>query len=221
VIIISTNFLIFLIWKLFNLNPIPYQQHFEYSTFNECLLLNRDEYKYVAIIDDDEAVLPRKPYNNELNEDLYTKDSPYPEEIDPISNKPSKYIPYFNNLRNNFNLGSKASLGFKWAAYLKHKHMKLIFSEIEKMLKSTRFNCTLLKIVDNHEYTAVFDILGLDFNISIQNEQDYKYAKYLYDMHLKYIEPFLAKNSKQLELVPEPYNRFYYFKGEETVRHWW
>jgi hypothetical protein len=40
-------------------------------------------------------------------------------------------------------------------------------------------------------------------------------------MHIKYIEPFLNQNNKQLELVPEPFNRFYYFKGEETVRYWW
>jgi hypothetical protein len=206
---------------LFNLNPIPYQQHFEYSTFNECLLLNRNKYKYIAIIDDDESILPRYSHNNnELNESLYTNNYNYPHEIDTITNKSSKYIKYFNNLRNKFNLGQKSSLGFKWAAYLKHKHMKLIFNEIERILKLNGFQHTL-HIVDKQEYTGVFDILGLDFNISISNEDDYKYAKYLYEMHIKYIEPFLNQNNKQLELVPEPFNRFYYFKGEETVRHWW
>ena len=40
-------------------------------------------------------------------------------------------------------------------------------------------------------------------------------------MHIKYIEPFLNKNNKQLELVPEPYNRFYYFNGDQSVRYSW
>ena len=205
---------------LFNLNPIPYQQHFEYSTFNECLLLNRNKYKYIAIIDDDESILPRYSYNNELNESLYKYNYNYPHELDTITNKSSKYIKYFNNLRNQFNLGQKSSLGFKWAAYLKHKHMKLIFNEIERILKLNGFQ-HILNIIDKDEFTNTLELHGLHFKISINNEDDFKYAKYLYEMHIKYIEPFLNQNNKQLELVPEPYNRFYYFKGEETVRHWW
>jgi hypothetical protein len=205
---------------LFNLNPIPYQQHFEYSTFNECLLLNRNKYKYIAIIDDDESILPRYSYNNELNESLYTNNYNYPHEIDTITNKSSKYIKYFNNLRNKFNLGQKSSLGFKWAAYLKHKHMKLIFNEIERILKLNGFQHTL-NIIDKDEFTNTLELHGLHFKISINNEEDFKYAKYLYEMHIKYIESFLNQNNKQLELVPEPYNRFYYFNGGKSVRYSW
>ncbi|MFN9906266.1 MAG: hypothetical protein ACK56F_09105, partial [bacterium] len=46
-------------------------------------------------------------------------------------------------------------------------------------------------------------------------------AKYLYEMHLKYIEPFFKNNSQLLSLVPEPFTRFYYFNGKETVFHSW
>jgi hypothetical protein len=200
--------------QLYGKNPLAYHQHFEFASFNECLLTNRDKYKYVTIMDDDETIIPRKPYNNEIIESLYQNYESYQEKIDPISNKSTKFIPYFESLLTKFNLGSKATFGFRWAPYMKNKHIKIIFNEIEKIYQSNISN-HLLKIKD------VNDSNGLEFKIRINGEQDFNYAKYLYEMHLKYIEPFFKNNSQLLSLVPEPFTRFYYFNGKETVFHWW
>jgi hypothetical protein len=205
---------IFEIYPLYGKYPLSYHQHFEFASFNECLLTNRDKYKYVTIMDDDETIIPRKPYNNEIIESLYQTNESYEEKIDPISNKSTKFIPYFESLLTKFKLGSKATFGFRWAPYMKNKHIKIIFNEIEKIYQSNISN-HLLKIKD------VNDSNGLEFKIRINGEQDFNYAKYLYEMHLKYIEPFFKNNSQLLSLVPEPFTRFYYFNGKETVFHWW
>jgi len=205
----------FEIFPLYGKYPLPYHQHFEFASFNECLLTNRDKYKYVTIMDDDETIMPRKEYNNEIIESLYQNYEPYSEKIDPITNRSTKFIPYFENLLSKFNLGSKATFGFRWAPYMKNKHIKLIFNEIEKIYLS---NITdhLLKIQDENDTFGL-----LSFRLRINGEQDFKYAKYLYEMHLKYIEPFFKNNSQILNSVPEPYTRFYYFNGKETVFHSW
>ena len=96
-------------------------------------------------MDDDETIMPRKEYNNEIIESLYQNYEPYSEKIDPISNKSTKFIPYFESLLTKFNLGSKATFGFRWAPYMKNKHIKIIFNEIEKIYQSNISN-HLLKI---------------------------------------------------------------------------
>jgi hypothetical protein len=198
---------------LFNKNPDKYHEHFECAAFNECLNANRDKYKYIAIIDDDEAIIPRRPYTNELTESSYQNYESFEEKNDPITNKPTKLIPYLEGLKSEFKLNSQESFGFRWAPYMKNKHIKIIFNEIEKISQSKSFNHTLL-IQDSND-------LKLCFKLTIKNEQDFKYAKYLYEMHLKYIEPFFKNNSQILNSVPEPYTRFYYFNGKETVFHSW
>ena len=202
----------FEIFPLYGKYPLPYHQHFEFASFNECLLTNRDKYKYVTIMDDDETIMPRKEYNNEIIESLYQNYEPYSEKIDPISNRSTKFIPYFESLLSKFNLGSKATFGFRWAPYMKNKHIKLIFNEIEKIYFSNMSD-HLLRIEDTNDTFGL-----LSFRIRINGEQDFKYAKYLYEMNLKYIEPFFKNNSQILNSVPEPYTRFYYFNGKETEK---
>jgi len=167
----------------------------------------------VTIIDDDETIIPRQPYNNELIESLYENYEPYPEKIDSISNKSTKFIPYFESLLTRFNLGSKASFGFRWGPHIKNKHIKFIFNEIAKIYQSNVSN-HVLTIHDKNDSQNV-----LEFQLRISGDEDFKYAKYLYDMHIKYIEPFFKNNSQLLNYlsIPEPFTRFYYFNGKESV----
>ncbi len=91
--------------------------------------------------------------------------------------------------------------------------MDKIFLELESMFKLnlTQYTINQSKIFEldqrfieehKHLYSYIF----------IETEQDYKYAKHLYEMHKNYIEPFLETNHNEIkQSVPEIFNRFYYF----------
>jgi hypothetical protein len=97
--------------------------------------------------------------------------------------------------------------------YLKHETMDKIFLELEKIFKLnlTKYTINQSKIFELDQ-RFIEEHKHLDSYIFIETEQDYKYAKHLYEMHKKYISPFLEKNHNQIkQSVPEIFNRFYYF----------
>jgi len=194
--------------------------HFEYLNFNECYLKYKDKYKYITIIDDDESIIPRISYKNELNESVYRKIDPYKEKIDKITQKSSKIVSYIDNLTQTLNNGKKTNLAFKMGFYFKHKTMEIIFNKIGQFLKS--FNYTYFDFiihVDLKEKCLTHKDLYL--NLTIKNQDDFQYIKHLYEMHKKYIEPFLIKNKNLLENFDDAFNRFYYFTGKTSVSSIW
>jgi hypothetical protein len=207
--------------RFINFNDIKSQYlltlFFQIFSLNECYLMYKDKYKYIGVFDFDELILPRVAYNNnnnETNESFYINFDQYPDKIDPISNKPSKLIPYLDSLEFISKLEKKVNIRFEMSNYLKHETVHKIFLELENMFK---LNLTKYKINQNKIFELDFrfskeKVFHLNSYITIETEQDYKYAKHLYEMHKKYIEPFLEKNHNEIEkLVPKIFNRFYYF----------
>jgi len=173
---------------------------FHLVSLSECYQINKDKYKYIAVYDFDEVIFPRSPINNLINESYY---------IQYERSKP--LMPYFES----FKLGNnRLNIRFQMSIYLKHESMKILFSILEKMFKQ---NLKTLNI-NQHEvferYTRDYHLKEIKF-ISIETEQDYAYAKHLYEMHKKYIEPFLSENYEKILLssIPDVYNRFYYCTG--------
>jgi hypothetical protein len=73
-------------------------------------------------------------------------------------------------------------------------------------LNQTKYTINLNKI-----FPSVQTKISSSF-IYIETEKDYKYAKHLYKMHKKYIEPFLEKYRNKInQSIPEMFNRFYCF----------
>ena len=187
---------------------------FQLISLNECYLMYKDKYKYIAVFDFDELILPRVAYNNEINESFYIDFNQYPFKIDPISNKPSKLIPYLDSLELISKLDKKVNIRFEMSNYLKHETMDKIFLELEKMFKLnlTKYTINQDKIFELDQRFSTETFFHLNSYIIIETEQDYKYAKHLYEMHKKYISPFLEKNHNEInQSVPEIFNRFYYF----------
>ncbi len=194
-------------------SKLKYSTFFLVVSINECYLMYKDKYKYIGVFDFDELILPRVAYNNEINESFYIHFDQYPDKIDPISNKPSKLIPYLDSLELITKLDKKVNIRFEMSNYLKHETMDKIFLELESMFKLnlTQYTINQSKIFEldqrfieehKHLYSYIF----------IETEQDYKYAKHLYEMHKNYIEPFLETNHNEIkQSVPEIFNRFYYF----------
>ena len=185
---------------------------FQTFSLNECYLMYKDKYKYIAVFDFDELILPRVAYNNEINESFYIDFNQYPDKIDPISNKPSKLIPYLDSLELISKLDKKVNIRFEMSNYLKHETMDKIFLELENMFKLnlTKYTITQSKIFELDQRYSNDPIFYLNSYIFIETEQDYKYAKHLYEMHKKYIEPFLRKYHTEIkQSVPEIFNRFF------------
>jgi len=199
-------------------NPLGLHMHFEYLTFNECYLLNKDKYKYVAIMDQDESIIPRTPF-------LYNKSKPFQWSQ---LNKTDIHVPsfesYFQTLRKAFGLKKKVTFSFRMAVYLKQKTMHLIFNELSNFFKNfnvsstTIYNYTI-SIRDPNEKNKFGQ--KLDFKFSIRDKQDLENAMYLKDLHVNYVEPFLIRNNKSLNLVPEPFNRLYMLMGLNSTMFLW
>jgi hypothetical protein len=188
---------------------------FQIFSLNECYLMYKDKYKYIGVFDFDEIILPRVAYNNsKINESFYINFDQYPDKIDPISNKASKLIPYLDSLEFISKLEKKVNIRFEMSNYLKHETVHKIFLQLENMFKLnlTRYKINQDKIIELDGRYSKEKIFHLNSYITIETEQDYKYAKHLYEMHKKYVEPFLEKNHNEIEkLVPKIFNRFYYF----------
>jgi len=210
--------------NVFNSDPTSIHVHFEYINFNECYLKYKDKYKYITVIDDDESIIPRLAYKHELDEFVYQKIDSYPQKKDKITKKSSKIAKYIENLTETLNNGNKTNLAFKMGFYLKHNTMKIIFNKIGEFLNS--FNNS--NSVTSFDFTIHIDIekkclldKNLYLNLTIKNKDDFKYIKYLYEMHMKYIEPFLTRNKNILDKFNDTFNRFYYFTGKTSVSSIW
>jgi hypothetical protein len=208
--------------RFINFNDIENKQDkllisilFHNVSLNECYLMNKDKYKYIAIFDFDELILPRIAYKNEINESFYVNFNQYPDKIDPISNKSSKLIPYLDSLQLKSKLDKKVNIRFEMNNFLKHETMDKIFSKLEYMFKRnlTKYAINQSKIFTfDREFSKIYK--NLYSYIFIETAKDYKYAKHLYIMHQKYIKPYLETyHNKIKQSVPEIFNRFYYFTG--------
>ncbi len=163
-------------------------------------------------------------YKHELDEFVYQKIDSYPQKKDKITKKSSKIAKYIENLTETLNNGNKTNLAFKMGFYLKHNTMKIIFNKIGEFLNS--FNNS--NSVTSFDFTIHIDIekkclldKNLYLNLTIKNKDDFKYIKYLYEMHMKYIEPFLTRNKNILDKFNDTFNRFYYFTGKTSVSSIW
>ncbi len=175
---------------------------FQIFSLNECYLMYKDKYKYIGVFDFDEIILPRVAYNNsKINESFYINFDQYPDKIDPISNKASKLIPYLDSLEFISKLEKKVNIRFEMSNYLKHETVHKIFLQLENMFKLnlTRYKINQDKIIELDGRYSKEKIFHLNSYITIETEQDYKYAKHLYEMHKKYVEPFLEKNHNEIE----------------------
>ncbi len=213
-------------------------QHYEYFSNNECYLLNKDKYRYVAVLDNDEFILPRltnisnildftEPNQLVKNHNCY-KDS-------------QKFETYLKDVSKNLNSTQKNTYFFQMNLQLKTQTMKIIFEELGKILEN--YEIKINKKIENFHYSInVKDMKDLDkpdndkhkfksilerfrkkkysnnsflnFELTIDSKQDFIYAKYLYDSFKKLIEPFLDQNSNIDNEIDESFNRFYFILGD-------
>ncbi len=202
-------------------------RHYEYTSNNECYLLNKEKYKFIAVFDNDEYILPR--FNNIFNIIKFKEPNKMVErhncyKINQFTPKLELYLQYINN---DLNLTQKNTYFFQMNCQLKMQTMKIVFKELGKILDNYEIkinsineqfdfliNIKDLKDTDSLEFVQFGHKPYLDFNLTINNKEDFIYAKYLYDSYINLIEPFLEKNKFNLENVEETINRFYFILGD-------
>ena len=183
---------------------------------SECYLDHFNDYKYIAIIDADEVVFTRKLSNMmDTSQNIH-----YIKSIDITTdklsdsvffqNKCNRYEPtissskledYFNEINKRSSVNYAKSFYFSQAFYIKNDMIKLIFGEIEKVLKNVQ---TYLVNTEELRIKVVYDDVGdftvknkhfiLDYVFTISNEHEYDYAKNLLVLYKKVVEPYLDSN---------------------------
>ena len=229
---INTSFYNFIDLNKYKINSYGALLHFEHFSFNECFTTYRDKYKYVSIMDQDEIILPRNPLQhsiyesfNDLNQESYDEFerlnfNKLPEMIDYKTNKSSQLIAYLKILDKLIpKTKTKSSYCFKMSVYLKYSTIEGIINELSKTLNdsSSNYNYTIKIILEERTHHGV----KFDFNLLIKSESEYKYAKFLVNLHKNYIEPFLIKNNQSLQSISEPFRRLYFFMGNVTTDFLW
>lgn len=177
---------------------IKYTMHYQKITLNECFLMNKDKYKYIAIFDTDELILP-------------------------IRKNESKLIPYIQDIVLKSNeLDHVTSLTFKMSNYLQNETMNKIFFQIEKMINLNLKRCKInLNQIFTYDEKFSANKISENSYLLIENDQDYNYAVHLYNKNKDFVEPLLKKNNSKLlsNDLPDLFNRFYYFTCDYTTNN--
>lgn len=206
---------------IYNIDPLYYHMHFEFVTQNECYLNNINKYKFVSILDQDEAILKRQIAEIQV----INKTSFSNIKMDEKKCQNQKWPDYFTGLKSRIAksndlgyLDSKVggeSYHFLMALYLNYRVVEKIFISLDKVLNSSFLNETQILIDDREDYNF-FGKKGINFTILIRNKEEYDYALSLSNFFKSEIEPFLFHNRAMLKSLPENFSRFFFVYGDTT-----
>ena len=174
--------------KIYNHDPLGYHVLFEHITQNECYLTNRNSYKYIAVLDQDEMI-----FQNSLDNKC------------PVENFTMKnYLD--TTLKSYIAAGVNATYHFQMGIYLDEKLANQFFNKLRESLNLFK---TMKKFTLNIEFDPSYKPT---LNITISNEAEYNYAKKLFD---KYENIVLGANPQRFK-IPEMFNRFFYIDEDTT-----
>ena len=215
----------------------PMTRVFDNIIFNECYLDNVDKYEYVAVLDNDEAILPRVATAK----------------IDKLN----KYVEYMSRLdlgtaHDERGIEQRLALGtdrcwsehkphersvaaymrkyladmsvyHRMAIYLKDSIVKTIVHKIEAYLRSNSYE------VERSLDESVVQVIDLtpaseqhaptNYTFVIRSETEFKYARNLCKLYRMLVEPFLSRNQEALDSVSTRFRRLFYVAGKTTKHH--
>jgi hypothetical protein len=210
---------------------------------SECYLDNFNDYKFIAIIDADEAVFTQKLSNfidssqiihyiksldtsaNILRDSIFFKNN-----CNRYKTKESsslKIADFFNEINKKCHISNSQSIYFSQAFYLKNDMIKLVFNEINKVLlryKEYTVNTEEIRIKilydDVGDFTVKKKHFVLDYVFTISNEHEYDYAKNLLAVYQNLVEPYLNSNKIVFEKFVKDFDRFFYISGKINDFSW-
>jgi hypothetical protein len=115
-------------------------------------------------------------------------------------------------------LNANSSLFFQNCVYANSNLMQIIFDQISLINFSKEhenkfpIRLKIIQIFKSDDKMYQSSKYGANFNLVIKDMQDLIYAQNLLDIHNNLIRPFLNENKDKLEIVPDEYKRFYFFR---------
>ena len=108
---------------------------------------------------------------------------------------------------------------FLMALYVKKNLIVELFKTLDSYFKSNikrKSNESFIFSLEDKNDRNFRGGLGVKFNVLIEKNYDFEYAKNLNDLYSTEIKPFLDRNEKVLNELPEPFNRLYLLNGPTT-----
>ena len=201
---------------------LAYTDHFETIVFNECYLNNKNNYKYIAVSDQDEITMPRyfnlTHFHNKIPDEKLDSKCFY---SGLKSNETSNIQFYLESHKKAKNLTKQdITFHFNMGVYLKQQTIDIFFLQLEKSLINSSISNDsdnkIFNVKDTSDTNSNNEIV--DFNVTINNRDELIYAQYLLNLYLTVIKPFYAQNRVSLaKNVPENFNRFFFLLGPSTT----
>jgi hypothetical protein len=212
----------------------PLTRVFDNIIFQECYLDNVDKYKYITIIDNDEAIVPRvnprlvrhRDNYNLLKRLDYNKKYNLMKTVNELEKKcwqninlndlnlVDTYVQEFKALNGYMN---DKSIYYKMGIYLKDRIVEKIFKKMEYSLESEFREAFLINVIDFDDSSEYHKPNNYSFKISDQDE--FNYAKALCKIYNYLIKNFQDKYKSSIEKYSNRFNRFFYIAGESTIKH--
>ena len=192
---------------------------FQILNYNECYLDNIDKYKYIAIFDIDETIIPR-PFKNHFPEDKtsvvkliekfkkhhYTFDRTKNYECQENFKHKSGISSYIIKLRESLKISNYKNIYFQNAYYMSEEIIKELFSGLEEKFITFK-NEYIIQV--KFKYKNL--IKSISFKISTYEENEH--LKNLYNIYKKIFVPYFNQLKKKSEI----FDRFFYIENDLNV----
>ncbi|RNA36061.1 hypothetical protein BpHYR1_052711 [Brachionus plicatilis] len=172
--------------EIYNIDPLYYHMHFEFVTQNECYLNNINKYKYVNILDQDEAILKRQINKIQVINKTYFAAIKMEENICQNQDWPDYFSALKSRIATSKDLGyletkiGGESFHFLMALYLNYRVVERLFKDLNEILNAPFINETRMLIDDRDDYNF-YGKKGINFTVFIRNNEEYEYAQTIFE----------------------------------------
>lgn len=211
-----------------SLKEIRYNNVFSYASTdilnvqvtNECYMRHADTVKYVALLDNDETIIPRvspqyftiedfSRFITEKNFDQYDQVASELKKItcDRYNSQGEQMQTYLDELAHIYKYKNFKAMFFQQAFYFKREMVKDLFEMLEQKLAEIKASKNIMINLQKLDPNSPYKSFNLTFKI--ENDQEKTYAKNLIKCFKNYIQPFIEKNYQKFSNLSENYQRFF------------
>jgi hypothetical protein len=186
--------------------------------YNECYLDHVDEFKYIAVIDIDETILPRQLENfvtlpqvsNYLMNQTLNLNQSYPVCVQG-ENLVENFI---NNLVLEHRLKPAKSMHSKFGFYLENDLIEKTFESLKNVLPYLRSIQNDSEPIDHVVYPIGEEFVASNwFSLTIKSRAEVQYASKLHAIYTNMVKPFFDKNKEGLANNVAQFDRLFFVAG--------
>jgi hypothetical protein len=193
---------------------------------NECYLNNFDKYKHIAVMDNDETVIPKMTKFIDLNQvinflnELTTKNELDLHRINEIkcdryqnSSKINLLLDsYLNELNTRMKYDKPKTYYFGQGFFFKNNFAIQLMKALEEFFQNTS-NKNEINVIDNLP-NVVNQHMAINYSFYIRDESEINYAKSLLKLNKYIIQPYYEKNEKIIKKYTHNFDRFFMISGK-------